>query len=405
MFRCITELKGLVIDVDSFKDNELSDWKEIAKEYKCLFITSDNGTADELEKLFDIKNVLKIEEYNKYFLPNSNTHHQALNILGLKTTEIAYASKDIQFLDHAMGFLCGTIWITDVISYVNASKAPDLVCPELNKLKDILDNDVEGFLGEVAVYPNKNRRGMVIPVEFEVDGDIIPLYMLGRYFGYSHYMSQLHPYSSAIYLNKKEGKAYGIFDDIFSVLYSVAVNQIQKKHEIYGICSVPARPGNGNRFQGITNMIANECKLKNLTDKMICSKDYPTQKNLSQSEREENVEDVFSYNGNLLGKNVIIIDDIISTGSTMRACIRELKNKGANQVFIVVLGVNQMQGSYWSSIDAQVSCPNCNKKMQLLVNSYNRIFFYSCNSCRNKTFDFQEGRKMLCKQVNDEFKI
>ena len=260
-------------------------------------------------------------------------------------------------------------------------------------------------MGEIAVYPNKNRRGMVIPVEFEVDGDIIPLYMLGRYFGYSHYMSQLHPYSSAIYLNKKEGKAYGIFDNIFSGLYSVAVNQIQKRHEIYGICSVPARPGKVNRFQGITNIIANECKFLNLTDHMICSKDYPTQKNLSQSEREENVEDVFSYNGDLLDKNVIIIDDIISTGSTMRACIRELKNKGANQVFIVVLGVNQMQGSYWSSIDAQVSCPNCNKKMKLLVNSYNRNFFYSCNNCRNKTLNFQEGRKILCKQVNDEFKI
>ena len=42
MFRCITELKGLIIDIDSFEEDELSEWNETEKCYKCLFITSDN---------------------------------------------------------------------------------------------------------------------------------------------------------------------------------------------------------------------------------------------------------------------------------------------------------------------------------------------------------------------------
>ena len=53
MFRCITELKGLAIDIDSFKDDELSDWAEIEQQYKCLFITSKEDTAEELEYLYD----------------------------------------------------------------------------------------------------------------------------------------------------------------------------------------------------------------------------------------------------------------------------------------------------------------------------------------------------------------
>lgn len=403
MFRCITELKGLVIDVDSFKANRLLDWEEIEQEYRCLFLTSDNERAEELRKLFGTQTVFKMERFRKLFAPSSNTHRRALQELGLETTEIAYVSTDMHFLDNAMGFLCGTIWITDVISYDNASKAPDLICRKLNLLKGILDKNIEGFLGEVAVYPNENMSGMIIPVEFEVDDDIVPLYMLGRYFGYSHYMSQLHPYSSAIFLNKKEGKAYGKFNDIFTDLYSVAVRRIQKRNEIDGICSVPSRPGKENRFQDIIEVIANQCEISNLTDKMICLEDYPTQKNLPQFEREENVEDVFRYNGDLFNKNIIIIDDIISTGSTMRACIRELMEKGANQIFVIVLAVNQMQGSYWSSVDAQVNCPYCDEKMHLLVNSYNKQFFYSCYSCRNSTLNFQEGREILCEQVNNEF--
>lgn len=45
-----------------------------------------------------------------------------------------------------------------------------------------------------------------MPIKFECDGHPIQLFSLGRYFGYSHYMNQLHPYSSAIYLNKQEKK-------------------------------------------------------------------------------------------------------------------------------------------------------------------------------------------------------
>ena len=244
---------------------------------------------------------------------------------------------------------------------------------------------------------------MIIPVEFEIDGEIIPLYMLGRYFGYSHYMSQLHPYSTAIYLNKRNGKAFGKFDPEFKRLYSLAVRRIQKNNHIDGICSVPPRPGRENRFKNILEEIAEENDIWNLSDDMICTEDYPTQKALSQPEREENVEGVFRFNGDLSGMNIIIIDDIVSTGSTMRECIRELKGSGAEQIFIVVLAVNQIQGSYWSSVDPQICCPRCDEKMHLLINSYNKNFFYSCYECRNSTLDFEQGWGNLCDQVNREF--
>lgn len=403
MFRCVTELKGLVIDIDSFKEISVEDWKDIFEKFKCLYLTSDENMANVLREKFGSHVVFEIEKFRKWLAPNSGTHQTALRMLELKTTEIAYVSEDIHFLSNAMGFLCGAIWVTDRIDYKNASIAPDLICRSFATMKDVLMKNIKGFLGEVAIFPEEVAHGMIIPVEFPVNEDVVPLYMLGRYFGYSHYMNQLHPYSSSIFLNKKEGKAFGKFNETFEGLYTVAVKRIQKSNEVYGVCSVPARPGKHNRFETIVARIASECGILNLSDKMICSKDYPSQKKLSQMEREENVEGVFDYNGDLNGKNVVIIDDIISTGSTMRACIKELKNKGANQIFVVVLAINQREGNYWSSVEAQVSCPVCGDKMHLLLNSQKNVFFYTCYNCRNSTLDFDEGRTMLCEQVNNEF--
>ena len=100
--------------------------------------------------------------------------------------------------------------------------------------------------------------------------------------------------------------------------------------------------------------------------------------------------------------NIVIIDDIVTTGSTMRECIKELYAHGASQIFIVALAINQIQGTYWSVDTAQVSCPNCSKKMQLLVNSHTRDFFYFCHNCK-QTLSFDYGRTILCDYVNSEW--
>ncbi len=111
-------------------------------------------------------------------------------------------SENRVFLDNAMSFLGGTIWITKRIIYDDAGKAPDLICRGFQAFRRLVLDEVKGFLGEVSIYPSDESRGMIIPLVFEAQDEEYPMYMLGRYFGYSHYMSQLHPYSSALFLNK-----------------------------------------------------------------------------------------------------------------------------------------------------------------------------------------------------------
>ena len=216
MFRCVTELKGLIIDVDSFDGIPIENWKRFYDNFKCVFITSKESTVSELEQFYNKNAVMLFKKYEKLLAPNIKTHVQALDILDCETTEVAYVSKNSKFINNALEFMSGTIWVTDeILSYEEASSSADLVCKDVDSLSELLSNNIKGFLGEVVLYPMRDNTGLIIPVEFDVDGDPFLLIMIGRYFGSNHYMYRIHPYSRAILLNKKNGKAYGIFNDIF----------------------------------------------------------------------------------------------------------------------------------------------------------------------------------------------
>lgn len=406
MFRCITELKGLAIDVDSFHNVSIQEWEPFISEYKCIFLTASDIVKEDLKKTFGGDCVVFLPQFLLKFAPSVSTHRKVLISLGLNTTEVAYVSENADFIKNAMEFLSGTVWVTDTVDYENASKVADIVVRDLLLLKSYLKLGVKGFLGEAVLFPEEKAIGNIVPVSFLVDEVTYPLMMLGRYFGYSHYMAQLHPYSSAIYLNKRRGKKYyGVFDEVFSALYLTAVKRLLKSHGVYGICSVPSRPGENNRFSNILTHISKETGIVNLGEELICKEIYSTQKSLSQTEREENVKNVFEMKKVMNGENVIIIDDIVSTGATLRECIRTMKSAGAGRIDIIVLAVNQIQETYWSSIPVQVSCPHCGEKMRLLVNSRNRSFFYSCFNCRSQTIDFKEGRESIVDLVNHEMKV
>lgn len=402
MFRCTTELKGLIIDADSFEEE--IDWHIFDVHYKCFFITSDEQISGRLSNQYGADTVWCVKKYLKLFAPNHVMHGKVLKKMQLKATEIAYLSKNIQFLQNAMEFLGGTIWITDrTINYEEASNAPDVIVKSIDVLQRFLSNGGEGFYGEVLVFPEKNKRGVIVPVKFQVDDMIFPLYMLGRYFGYAHYMNQLHPYSSAIYLNKKEGgRSYGAFNDVFAVIYRNALKRIMENRNVDAICSVPPKPQKENRFAEIVHKICEELDVDDISEQLKCIKEYPPQKNLSQQEREINIKGVFQCTTDLAGKNIVILDDVVSTGATLRECIRELKKAGAANIYIVVLAINQIKGVYWSSNEAGVKCPLCSSRMRLLINSRQKSFFYSCAHC-NATIDFAAGRLVLCHVVNAEF--
>lgn len=56
------------------------------------------------------------------------------------------------------------------------------------------------------------------------------------------------------------------------------------------------------------------------------------QVNLNLTERRENLKNAFSAHGSLIGKTVLIIDDVFTTGETFKACKSTLIRAGAREV-------------------------------------------------------------------------
>lgn len=66
-------------------------------------------------------------------------------------------------------------------------------------------------------------------------------------------------------------------------------------------------------------------------------KETSEQKNLLRKERQENVKTAFFVHKRAFvrGKDILLIDDIMTTGATGSACARVLKNAGANKVIFL----------------------------------------------------------------------
>lgn len=74
---------------------------------------------------------------------------------------------------------------------------------------------------------------------------------------------------------------------------------------------------------------------------LVRNKYTETQTGKNKRERHENVEGVFEVNTRLDHKQVIIIDDVLTTGATLGACVDALKAAGCKEFHIITIAVAQ----------------------------------------------------------------
>lgn len=72
-------------------------------------------------------------------------------------------------------------------------------------------------------------------------------------------------------------------------------------------------------------------------DALIKTRETAQQVGLSRTQRAENVKGAFMATGLVKGKNIIIVDDVITTSATMRECALALKRAGASRVTATAL--------------------------------------------------------------------
>ena len=95
---------------------------------------------------------------------------------------------------------------------------------------------------------------------------------------------------------------------------------------------------------------AEETRLSALAEKFALMADFPfcpkllnkirkteKQHNLSASERRLNIAGAFEADPSVYGKNILLVDDIFTTGSTVSECANALYDKGAAKVSVITI--------------------------------------------------------------------
>ena len=125
-----------------------------------------------------------------------------------------------------------------------------------------------------------------------------------------------------------KNKKINVFFEKYDII--IAVPMHKRKEKIRGY----------NQSALIAKEIANRNnKLKYENDILLKIINNKVQSTLSKKEREINVKNAYKVleKQKLINKNVIIFDDIYTTGNTVNECARILKENGANKIGILTI--------------------------------------------------------------------
>jgi len=94
-----------------------------------------------------------------------------------------------------------------------------------------------------------------------------------------------------------------------------------------------------NQAEILCGFIAEEFKKELRSDLLLRHRRTKTQADLEMRERLLNVKESFSVHKgeSLKGKNLLLVDDVLTTGATSSEAARALKNAGADIVFVLTL--------------------------------------------------------------------
>jgi competence protein ComFC len=152
-----------------------------------------------------------------------------------------------------------------------------------------------------------------------------------------HYQILLHhfKYKRKISLGKELGKRLGelLIQDEFSKDYGYIIP--------VPLHSSRERERGYNQSRILAEEISRLTFLPLLDKVLIRKKNTRDQTNLNAEERERNVRGAFAVRGQIVpkGERVILVDDVMTTGATLKECSRVLKEAGVKEVAGVTLAV------------------------------------------------------------------
>lgn len=149
------------------------------------------------------------------------------------------------------------------------------------------------------------------------------------------------PMSSLIISMKESNKRY-----LKTHFASIALDTIDNLDKISLITFVPSSKKRlKKRGYNPPELIAKE--LSRLTsipyDSVLLRKSDTKTSTLNKGERLKSIKDQFDFNKGIFNETVLLIDDVCTTGSTLRECARILKKAGAKEVYCFTVARTELR--------------------------------------------------------------
>lgn len=344
--------------------------KLAAKGYRVGIVTSSPGWyAQAIVKLFSIQHeVLIAYEDTQNHKPNPDPIELALLRMGVAASDdVYYVGDDVGDFEaayHAGVRSIGIGWSSST-AYEFSSAAPDILIYKPSRLlRAAPEFDELGYAGERLAAGNvlHNHMGSLLRCE-----DDPAVTALGRYFTTSddrHAGSALC--DAVLTLKNSDGPA---------VMFGRAIGEGLK---LIGtpfdyVVTVPPKPSQTrNRFDLVLSEAKKHVPDLNVTlDGLRAIKDVQEYKKMNAVEREIAISGAFESKYNWGKKRILLVDDVYTTGSTVKECVKTLKKSGAGSVSILALAKDQR--SFRQKI-----C-QCGRTMRVRQNSKTGVSFWGCS--------------------------
>jgi hypothetical protein len=428
MFFTLTSLRALIIDADDFSSRphvftEIITALDLV--IKVVLVTRRNWVAPHLEERtvrptdilehLDFKILLK-RTITEIKVPPAST------VFLCSSTNTLELAKEL--LLGTVVFIKQPL--TDPEKHLLYQESPDFVVDSLDALFKCLSTIDSGYASEIASAPyllinspynyssplitSTNSATLTTPTNVtppiksttrivklpNLEHPDCPFYVMGRYFGPSDPRYQLHALSLRIWNFKKHHAPHAaIFADLFRRGIEAATGGAYDL-----ITQVPSRPEVGDRLAHILTLMQSRIPRFNASTErtsgqktneilparilpnqlqpngpqlqpnriqpniLRCVKSYPPLKALNLQARKASIAKVFEVQTNVQDKHIVIIDDIVTTGATINACIAELKAAGAASITAVFLAYHPY--ALKPRPDKSIhSCTECGEKLLL----------------------------------------
>ena len=113
----------------------------------------------------------------------------------------------------------------------------------------------------------------------------------------------------------------------YDIIIPVPIHNVRKRHRGY------------NQTELIAKQISKKLEIKLENNVLIKNKNIISQSELDKKSRIENIKNAFIVENidKIINKNIVIFDDIYTTGSTLNECSKMLKEVGAKKIGILTI--------------------------------------------------------------------